>query len=477
MYRWVGRLLAVLVLTAAAVGASIRPVAAETVQVSIGVGDTILSIQGQASPHALVSAARNSSTLGTTVADASGAFTLTLPAQDPGIQTYHVSADSQSNVHTDMVQMTVNITEHATTTVSVFLPSTIEVTPLEPAYGKPVVLRGETMPNADVLVYVDNAIFETVVADAAGRWQVKIDTNTLSSGGHQVFAQVVNGLGEQSYPTAARTIVVATEPVPSDPAAQPPSGSPIGRPATPEPPVITSPTPNQSWGSSTIIVRGTAPAGTQIELWNGDRIVGSVWANSLGEWSLLMYLQPTGYDLRARACWLGTCSAFSAPIYFQPKPEPGITKAPLDVRLPQSMLTGKQGEPVELRAIIQDGTAPYTVAVYWGDGTQSDVTISGKLILQSHRYEAPGNYAVRVFVTDSTGRTNTVWYTIAIEGSGQWLTPLALTSTTLAGVAAVFWFVIWRRRHRNAVAKQPAKRRAPPRKKPAKSRRKKVPSA
>jgi hypothetical protein len=417
--------------------------AAQVVTVTIGVGDTILSVSGQTSPGAFVTISKNGSTIGTTTAAADGSYGVTIPAQEPGIHTYRLAAQTPGGQNTNPVDVNVNITEHATTNLYVFLPPTLQIATLSPAYGQPVAVSGETAPDVDVMVYMDNVIYATVQADGQGRWSAVISTASLAGGNHQLFARAVDGLGEQSYPTAVRTIVVAAEP--SRPIERPSSGGQGGTRQAPPKPVITYPPTGLEWPHPTITIRGTAQSGTQVEVWDGDKIIGSVWADDKGDWQLPLHLGKAEYDLRARACRAERCSGFSPSVRFRYTPPPGQQR-PLTVIVPQSQFSILRHQQLTIRATIMDGRAPYTVVASWGDGTRTRAATGSQYIFQKHKYQRTGRYVVQLQLEDAAGRTNTIYYTVEVRPGLGWAIPLGMVLVA-ASLAAAFW-LLWKRWHR-----------------------------
>lgn len=412
------------------------PVRAETVDVTIGVGDTVLQVSGKTSPDAFVTISKDGGVIGTVQANSSGVYSQTFPAQDPGLHTLSVYAHTTGGNNTDTVTLTVNIAEHTTTTVSIFLPSTITVQDTDLAYGEPLILEGEAAPSSTVTAYIDNTIYGTATTDAQGNWTASFSTAALSSGQHEFFVRVTDGFGEQSYPTATRTFSLAAK------ATQPTSPS-SGR--TPSAPTITFPTPGLVWHEPTITITGSSGSEVQIELWDGDTIIGSVWSGRNGQWSLLLRLDPKEYSLRARACLDGRCSAFSPTIHFEYEPTSPIspTDQPLHISIPRAFFTVFQYERVPLKAIVLDGQPPYTAKIRWGDGTTETRKYLYNELLFPHSYSKPGKYTVIVDVEDSQGRKNQIYFSIHVKPLQRGLPPII--SIFILALLALLWLLLYRK--------------------------------
>jgi hypothetical protein len=342
-----------------------------------------------------------------------------------------------------------NITEHGTTTVNFFLPSTIEIDKPNLAQGEPLQLRGETAPSSTVTVYIDNSNFATAQTDTSGKWHVTSSVASLPPGQHELFVRVTDGFGSQSYPTAAHyfTIMPPFEPTP---------------PAAPLPraPVITFPQAGTAWHEPTITIRGTAGDGVQIELWDGSQIVGSVWSNDQGEWSLFLQLEQRDYELRARACLQQHCSAFSPTIRFTYTPAQVGERGPLRVVVPKSAFTVRKNKPVTLHATVLDGETPYKITIKWGDGTTETLERTSNSLALTHVFTRQGKYSVEVNIQDARGRGKTIFYTVDVLPENVPFTlNLGLIITLLLVSLALFVILLLRlrgaKRHSQDQRKKP----------------------
>lgn len=410
---------------------------AEDVAVSVGVGDTILSVSGNTSPNAFVTISRDGGVIGTTTADAAGEFNQDFPAQDPGLHQISIFAHTAGGVNTDTVTASINITEHATTGVDIFLPSALVIADTSLAYGQSLALSGEAAPSGTVTVFIDNNDYASASTDSQGNWSLAVSTLALAAGQHTLFVRVTDGLGAQSYPTTERFFSLTAKPLPPRTPGQ-------GVPAVP---AIDFPTPGLIWTNPSITIRGTADPGTQIELWDGSDNLGSVWADDQGAWSIPLELQPGEYEIRVRACLNQRCSAFSPTVVFTYSPsQPGAL--PLKISVPKSSFTMYQNQVVSPRAIVMDGRQPYKTKIVWGDGTTT-TTRSGQDELRFlHRYKKPGRYSVSLDVEDADGRQGRVYFTVEVKPRPPivWIFGLLIIPLLLL---AWSWYV--RRRRRRSV--------------------------
>lgn len=390
---------------------------AETITVTIGVGDTVLTVSGKTSPDAFVTIKSDGSVIGTTTAAPDGTFTTTFPAQAPGLRQLDIFAQSTGGQQTDTVTININVTEHATTTVDVFLPTTLVIEDSSLAHDQPLNLSGETFPLSTVNVFLDNTDVVTAQSDAQGLWNV---STTL--GNNEFFVRTIDGVGNQSYPTTLRFITRA--PLPGLPTI--PTDNQVKAPPTP---TITFPATGTVWDQQQITVTGTAQPNVQIELWDGSRPLGAVWSNANGTWSINLSLLQQEYRLRARACLQGQCSAFSQVVILTYRPSGTTAPGPgvgLDIRLPQLSFMVFQHHVLSIRPSILNGQAPYTTKTEWGDGTSSNSTVTGKEYTIAHTYAKPGKYTATHYANDVNGLAGSVQLTVEVLPVVSFYWPLLL---------------------------------------------------
>lgn len=182
---------------------------AETVNITIGVGDTILKVSGKTSPDAFVTISKDGSVIGTATADSTGVYGQVFTAQEPGLHQLQLYARTITGANTDTVSLTVNIAEHATTIIDVFLPSTLDIQDTTLEQEQTLELAGESLPNSTVSLYIDNTIYTSTTTDGQGRWNMIVPSSSWAAGQHTIFVRVTDNLGSQSYPTLARYFTLA----------------------------------------------------------------------------------------------------------------------------------------------------------------------------------------------------------------------------------------------------------------------------
>jgi Bacterial Ig domain/PKD domain/Bacterial Ig-like domain len=169
--------------------------------VSIGVGDTTMTITGETSPGAFVTIADSSQIIGTTSADGTGHFQMTFPAQRQDIHKPSVYSRDTDGRYTDTVLIPTSLYAHFDTAVDFFLPPTIATTVGQVVRGEGLPLGGQTVPAATVSLVLDHSGFAQVTAGGDGRWSYQWPTDGLALGSHTVYAVGSDSAGQTSFPT------------------------------------------------------------------------------------------------------------------------------------------------------------------------------------------------------------------------------------------------------------------------------------
>jgi hypothetical protein len=381
------------------------------VQVTLNVGDTILTVEGRTAPGAFVTIMENSNPIGTTTANSSGNFSRSFTAQTPGLHNISVFA-SKDGQTTDTVTQNVNLVAQAETTMTFFLPSTLVLSSNSVTQGDDIKFSGATIPGGTVTINIDNNLIRTVTANSSGNWSYTLSTDGISPGTHHVFVVVNDGSGNYSAPTTKRAFQVVAPEQEEPPEAVPP-------PSFIQPPTITKPRNNQRFTTSPIEVSGIALGNSQIEIWEGDNIIGSVFANHLGEWLFMMDLTNPQHEIRARACILDVCSDFSdtVRIYFDGEDgRGGEGISPFYLRLEKYRYPNEFiGQPIVLGLIYGGGEIPYELVVDWGDDTVEQLTVDGGGTMDmKHAYDSAGQFTGVVTMRDSANAVKTAYFSVLV---------------------------------------------------------------
>ena len=142
--------------------------------------------------------------MGTTTSNADGVFSKQFPAQQNGIRNIKVYATTPQSERTDTVNINVDVVEHNTTTVEVFLPTVIKLSSASLTRGSDLVVSGITIPQGRVILTLDDRSDFQTLTGTDGRWQIHLPTTDLSAGEHSLVAMVKDSTGKQSSPTQRR---------------------------------------------------------------------------------------------------------------------------------------------------------------------------------------------------------------------------------------------------------------------------------
>jgi hypothetical protein len=419
------------------------------VQVTLDVGDTVLTVEGLAPPDAFVTVLEGGSPIGTTMADGSGNFSKTFTSQTPGLHTIGIFAKANGQT-SDTVFKTVNLVAQSETVLNFFLPTTLQVSSDQVVSGSPITFSGTTIPNGAVTITLNNNFQMTAAADGSGAWSHTLDTEGLHLGTHFVFAVVSDGMGNQSAPTSKRAFQV--RPVdPSDDTVPP---------KRIEPPEITSPRNNQRFSEAELTVKGIALANSQIELWDGGSVAASAFVNHLGEWQLNIRLSEPKHELKARACVGAVCSGFSETVtVFYDSADPSTSDGELFLRLGDYRYHDQPvNKPLSLEVIFGGGKTPYVLLVDWGDSSTERLTSEdGSRQQLEHRYRQSGQYNGIVTLRDESGAVRLRYFSVSVRPSLGVPSAVVVTAAATAVAAAAaaiiltkssyvvpMWRVVWR---------------------------------
>lgn len=434
------RLVALAVVVGIVALLGVRQALADTnIGVSIGVGDTNLTINGLASPQAFVSIRDGSAVVGTGQADATGAFSINLLAQNPGNHQYVIAAEDTNNILTDSVSLFISLAENAHSTAHVFLPPSL-LMPSSVAYGQAIHINGSTIPSATVSVVVDGHTNQ-VVADSNGLWSFNQPSNALGSGTHVVFVFATSTTSETSYDSDLHTVEVGSNPnQPQPPAPAPPSPvppsieTPISRPTSP---VITYPPANAQLPNGVNEIRGRAEPGRIINVYNGKQLIGSTVADANGNWALRVSLDGGSYELFAQACDSNSvCSSLSNGVPFSVKSAQSPV-APLLVSLDPYAQKTSVDSRVSLK-ITTNQAGSYRLKVVWDDGQTDSVTASSATTNVTHIYHNVGLFAGTVWV-ETNGQVAVASFSVTVTSQPVFNNALAIAivSVLVATVVAI----------------------------------------
>jgi len=317
--------------------------------------------------------------VGTTTANASGAWSFTPPAALAD-GTHSVNATATDAVGNTSAQSNTN-----TFTVDTTPPAAPVV--LTPANGSTTndntpTYTGTAEAGSTVTVIVDGVVVGTTVASASGTWSFTPPT-ALADGSHTVRATATDAAGNTSAQSNTNTFTVDTTP--------------------PAAPVVLTPANGSTTNDNTPTYSGTAEAGSTVTVIVDGVVVGTTVANASGSWSFTpgAALADGPHTVKATATdAVGNTSAQSNTNTFTVDTTPPA--APV-------VLTPANG------SVTSDNTPTYTGTAEAGstvtvivDGTPVGTTVanaSGAWSFTPATALADGPHTVKATATDAVGNT------------------------------------------------------------------------
>jgi len=185
---------------------SFSSVLAQTeLSVSIGVGDTILTLKGLASPNSQVTIKESGAVVGTTTAGVDGSFSKSLLNQTSGMHTVSIYSTDKNGLATATITYSISLTAFAETTLAnIILPPTVSFAQSQITKGENLGVSGLAAPSSTITLVVTNSVdsttqTETAVSLADGSWSFSFDTNDSVAGiDYVVTVRVTTSAGYQS---------------------------------------------------------------------------------------------------------------------------------------------------------------------------------------------------------------------------------------------------------------------------------------
>jgi MYXO-CTERM domain-containing protein len=355
------------------------------------INDSTPTYSGTAEPNSTVTVIVDGASVGTTTADATGAwsFTPTTALADGSHSVRATSTDAAGNTSPSSNTNTFTLDTAAPAAPVVLTPANGSTTSdTTPAYS------GTAEPNSPVTIIVDGTPVGTATADAAGNWSFT-PVVPLADGPHSVNATAQDAAGNTSPSSATNTFTVDT----MGPAA----------------PVVTTPADGSVTNDSTPAYSGTAEPGSTVTVFVDGVAVGTTTADAAGNWTVTSTTAlPEGpHTVNANAeDALGNTSPSSAPNTFT-----------VDTTAPAApvVTTPANGSSTTDTTPAYSGTAePGSTVTVFVDGASVGTTTadaSGNWSLTQPTALAAGQHTVKATATDAAGNTsadsNTNTFTVA----------------------------------------------------------------
>jgi len=211
------------------------------ISVSIGVGDTILTLEGFTSSNSQVTIKEGEVVVGTTVAGSDGSFSKSLLDQTAGLHTISVYSTDINGLATATVTSSISLTAFAETTLAnIILPPTVSLSQSQITKGESLGVSGLAVPSSTITLVVANAVSgttqtETAISSSDGSWSFSFDTSSCTADNdYLVTVRVTTSAGYQSEASSALSFTVNPSPT-----------------ATPAPTATSTPSPTTAAGEPT----------------------------------------------------------------------------------------------------------------------------------------------------------------------------------------------------------------------------------
>jgi hypothetical protein len=227
------------------------------------------------------------------------------------------------------------------------------------------------------------------------------------------------------------------------------SGNMPGKPPTTAA-VITVPTDQQHFSISPVIVSGTCPDNTLVEIFKNDIFAGSTPCDDNGSYSIDTDLLIGKNTLTAKVYdALNQSGPDSNPVivFYDALPSQGSALASLGLDSAQLLLNTDAifrgifpNQELSMPIDILGGMPPYAVNIQWGDATNKVISRNNNVSFDAgHQYTKAGTYKVSIQATDSVGRV--AFLTVATIVNGQPAVVATTTSTDTSSVSKLL--VLW----------------------------------
>jgi hypothetical protein len=421
MYRQVGTVKGLLLLAISAV-LFVTHVTAVTAQSSIAelvVPETEIIVQGRTSPGAQLSIFLDEQLTASVTAASTGTFSASLSNLSANIYNVGVESTDNNGIKTARLTKNVAVANQQATTVNFFIPPSIVAQPQSQVFGDTsIVFSGRTFPNADVKISFAGVPFSlSGRAKQDGSYSIVLASSSLGVGifSYTAYASV---LGDNSEITGPNTILI-TPPLPvtqspttSDREPSRPDSQQVPR-TTPSMPEITFPDQKEYESNGPIVIRGTAVPFSEILIFDGDQLIGTVFSDEKGNWEFYFAPYLSEHILRTRACAGRQCSQDTEEIRIVNQQVDTVCKTTLTLK--NFRLTARTGKEVSIQSDHLFDSPTQTAVVYWGEGNEERFSIAQNQPLEAvYVYDNVGIYNGYVLVSNNRGCTSVAYFTASV---------------------------------------------------------------
>ncbi|OGY89434.1 MAG: hypothetical protein A2927_03105 [Candidatus Komeilibacteria bacterium RIFCSPLOWO2_01_FULL_45_10] len=160
---------------------------------------TGINLSGKAYPKSSVTILKDAQVAATTAADSNANFQVSLSGLSAGTYIFSVYSEDNKGRRSNLLTFPVSITTGTVTTIAgIFIPPTIDVDKSEVKRGDDIVILGQSVPQADMVISVNSEeeFFAKTISDKSGLYLYNFDTVALELGNHNTKSKA--SIGNQS---------------------------------------------------------------------------------------------------------------------------------------------------------------------------------------------------------------------------------------------------------------------------------------
>ncbi len=295
-------------------------------------------------------------------------------------------------------------------------------------------LTGHTVPSATVKLAFDASnVTRTAQANASGYYQFLFDTTELSPRDYLAFTRASKTALGQSEVSKNISFKVVPKTAPAQPDL-------IVLPNRLSPPVAILPDDGTQLNGNTLTITGQSTPYAQINVYQDGKIIGSVFANALGQWEFTYAAGTSPITLSFEACVDGTCSVQTRPYtyYFS-----GSSTCSTQFELTTYRFWDTRIDETVFLRLLGEQTFKGTLEVNWGDGTREKFTVNSTgTTTISKAYGLGGHYNGSArFTSESDGCSVVRYFSVGVidTNAGAWWLWIALVSAAGLLVTLTYW--------------------------------------
>lgn len=405
----------------------IHSISAQSTSVELDVAQTKVVVKGRASPGAQVVAFIDGSEAGTTTANGHGAYNIHVNNLATGTYTLAAEAIDVTGQLSPRSSREIAVNAQQTSIVNFFLAPTVVATPSSQTFGdNQIDFRGYTANNARVRVRIGNGLLVlNTRANNQGFYRVSLATNTLAVGIFSYRAEANIGANVSEPDTQGKQFAITPPTTQQTPGDTPSNGEPDTTNTSsstedqedeqvPATPTVITPANGSRIESSRVMLNGTASPGSEVLIYEGDMVIGSVLVDENGEWQFYFQATQEIHRLRAQECIDESCSGFTEYI------EIGFGliqgECALDLQLSSYRLMTAPGSVVDISSTDPLVGPDISAIVNWGTGSEQRFDVaSGDRLFSDYVYSENGMFNGYVIVTDGNNCTDTASFTVSVS--------------------------------------------------------------